>query len=199
MGQPDLERQLDAIRERLVACGEEFASAAEPILVEALERAVEKLVVQESDWLNGLGAETLSALRRSVAQMIRRSARATADRLRDPDLWLAPTVSLDHPPTPELDRPNNRAWIRMMRAADGLDAVLVEFGLQPSDQPDPGGAHFGLQPQSIVELDNRGTLIRLWRRYLGLYERHQDLIRRIPEEKRGLARDQALRRWRDPE
>jgi hypothetical protein len=199
MGRPDLERQLDAIQEQVVACGEEFASAAEPILIEALERSVERLVVQESDWLNGLGADTLGALRRSVVQMIRRSARATADRLRDPDLWLAPTVSLDHPPTPELDQPNNRAWIRMLRTADGLDAVLVEFGLQPSDLPDPGGAHFGLQPQSIAELDLRGTLTRLWRRYLGLFERHQELIRRIPEEKRGLARDQALRRWRDPE
>jgi hypothetical protein len=199
MGRPGLEGQLEAIRQQMVACGQEFASAAEPALVEALDRSVERLVVHESDWLNGLNPEALSALRRSVAQTIRRSARATSERLREPELWLAPTVSLDHPPAPELDGPNNRAWIRMLRAADGLDAVLVEFGLRPSDLPDPGGAHFGLQPQTAAELDHRGTLTRLWRRYLSLYERQQELIRRIPEERRGLARDQALRRWRDPE
>jgi hypothetical protein len=160
---------------------------------------VERLVVQESDWLNGLKAEALTALRRSVAQAIRRSAGATADRLREPELWLAPTVSLDHPPAPELDHPNNRAWIRMLRAADGLDGVLVEFGLRPSDLPDPGGAHFGLQPQSASELDSKGTLSRLWRRYLAVFERYQGLLRRIPEERGDMARGEALRRWRQPE
>jgi hypothetical protein len=199
MGRPDLEGQLEDVREQMVACGEEFASAAESLLVEALERAVERLVVQESEWLNGLRPETLTALRRSVAQTIRGSARATAERLRDPDLWLAPTVSLDHPPGPELDRPNNRAWIRMLRAADALDGVLVEFGLRPSDLPDPGGAHFGLQPQTAAEVDRRGTLTRLWRRYLSVYERHEELIRRIPEEREGFARGEALRRWREPD
>jgi hypothetical protein len=199
MGRLDPEAQLEKIREQMIVCGREFASAAEPAIVEALDRSVERLVVQESDWLTGLKPQALEALRRAVAQTVRHSARATAEGLRDPELWLAPTVSLDHPPASELDQPNNRVWIRMLRAADSLDAVLIEFGLSPSDLPDPGGAHFGLQPQTAAELDPRGFLTSLWRRYLGLYERHQELLRRIPREREGLARGEALRRWRESE
>lgn len=187
------------LRREMEALGGRFADAAVATLREALRRSLERLVVTRAEWFNGLDQASASALRRSTEAAIVHGAEGVGDRLRDPDLWLNPTVSLPHPPRPELDQPNHRAWIALLNAADYVDPVLVEYGLAPSEVPDRGGAHFGLQPQRLRDLDPRGNLDRLWRRYVSVYDRYRDLLRRIPENRRRQEREQALRRWRGTE
>jgi hypothetical protein len=89
--------------------------------------------------------------------------------------------------------------VAILNGADALDPVLNEFGLPPSVVPDPGGGHYGLQPQRLGDLDPSGTLGRLWRRYVGLYEQYREALQRMPEEKAARERDEAIRRWREPE
>lgn len=89
----------------------------------------------------------------------------------------------------DLDHPDNRVWILLLNAADALDPVLLEFRLEPAEVPDPGGAHYGLQPPRAEELDPTGTLARLWARYEEAFHRLARAEgRREPEE----ARDRLL-------
>jgi hypothetical protein len=81
----------------------------------------------------------------------------------------------------------------LLNAADPLDQVLVDFGFQPSFVPDPGGGHFGLQPQTAEELDPRGELQALWNRYLESFERLANLKEQHESDKDR----EALRRWRE--
>ncbi len=96
--------------------------------------------------------------------------------------WLVAFLRRLGKPSPErtlrpgdLDSLNNRVWLALLNAADPLDAVLEEFGLSGSARADLGGAHFGLQPATLRELDPGGRLLRLWRRYVSLYDRYRDL------------------------
>ncbi|HEX2032192.1 MAG TPA: hypothetical protein VHL78_12470, partial [Actinomycetota bacterium] len=195
----DAEARVAQLRREIEDLALRFSDAAAPALSDALRRSLERLVVARAEWFNGLDEASASALRRSAEAAIDRGAQRVAGRLRDLDLWLNPTVSLPHPPAPNLDQPNHRAWIALLNAADYVDPVLLEYGLAPSELPDRGGAHYGLQPQRLRELDPRGTLDRLWRRYVGVYERYREALRRIPEDQQRDERERALRRWRHTE
>jgi hypothetical protein len=160
---------------------------------------MERLVGSRAEWFNGLNPESAAALRQAIRQGIERGAAKVRRRLQNPDMWLHPTIELARGPTDHLDEPNHRAWVAILNGADALDPVLNEFGLPPSVVPDPGGGHFGLQPQRLEDLDPSGTLGRLWRRYVGLYHQYREALRRLPEEKAARERDEALRRWRQPD
>ena len=75
--------------------------------------------------------------------------------------------------------------------------MLNEFGLPPSAYPDWGGGHYGLQPQTVEQLDPSGTLTRLWDRYRGLRQRYRDIEERVGAATAQEAADEALKRWRD--
>jgi len=190
-----LQARIDELAEEISGLARRFAEEAAPRLARALERAVEELVVDRAESINRLDSTSLTALRRAVEDQIQAGSTEIVARLENPDLWLRPTIEVGRDPAPELDHPNHRAWIALLNGADGLDPVLTEFGLTPSFVADPGGGHFGLQP-SLQELDSRGGLSRLWRRYVGLYQRYRELLQRVPEEERSRERERALRRWR---
>lgn len=216
-------------RRGIALVADRFAAEAERVVAGALSRAMERLIPSRATWFNELDAESANALRRAIEEAIRRSAADIGKRLRNEEIWLRPTVLVEERsehggwrwdwlvfelvrtlvsrsrparPGPQLDDPVNRAWIVLLNAADPLDGVLTEFGLQPSALPDPGGAHFGLQPRTLAELDPTGTLAGLWSRYVKLFRRHARLERRLSgrgraEEEAPHERDDALKRWRE--
>jgi hypothetical protein len=186
MGREDFSEQ--QLRE-LTVLGRRFSEAAEPLLVEALERAAEGLAVANAERLDGLNEEAREAFRRTVTAAIHEGARDAAHSVADGELWLEPSVNPDQGPERRFDHPANRAWIRLSKAAAPLDPVMGEFGLTPSATPDPGGGHYGLQPRTAAELDPRGTLSRLWETYWRTY-------RRIAEDQREGLRGRILRWWR---
>ena len=198
MGDPSPEARIASAREAILSLSQEFAEVARHSVESALDRAVERLVLRYADWFNRLDDRAAVALRETVQRTIQRSAARVGERLKDPDVWLEPSVVVDGGPQPRLDEPANRAWIALLNAADPLDPVLTEFGLQPSDVPDQGGGHFGLQPKSLGELDPKGALAGLWGRYRKLYEAYRRALRAPDELRERLDRDEARRRWNEP-
>ncbi|HET6770737.1 MAG TPA: hypothetical protein VFH75_03755 [Actinomycetota bacterium] len=195
MGEPNLDARITSAREEIISLAGEFAETARRTVETALTRAMERLVVRYADWFNRLDDRTATALRDTVQRTIERSSVTVGERLKDPDLWLSPSVMVDGQPQAQLDEPANRAWIALLNAADPLDPVLTEFGLQPSDVPDRGGGHFGLQPKTAGELDPRGTLAALWARYRKLHEAYRRALRELRERQ---GEDEARRRWNEP-
>jgi hypothetical protein len=198
MSQPDLDARISSAREAILSLAEEFAEAARRAVEAALTQAMERLVVRYADWFNRLDDRTARALREATQATIQRSAAKVGERLKDPDVWLSPSVLVDDQPEPELDDPANRVWIALLNAADPLDPVLIEFGLTPSDVPDRGGGHFGLQPRTARELDRKGTLAPLWGRYRKLYEAYRRAVRAPEEARERRDEDEARRRWNKP-
>jgi hypothetical protein len=198
VGEPNLDARIASTREAILSLAAEFAEAARRTLEAALTRAMEQLVVRRAEWFNHLDDRTARALREAVHRTIERSAVRVGERLRNPDVWLSPSVVVDGQPEAQLDEPANRVWIALLNAADPLDPVLTEFGLQPSDVPDRGGGHFGLQPKTARELDPRGTLVALWARYRKLYEAYQRALRAPEEQRERRDEDEARRRWNKP-
>lgn len=196
--EPEMFARIASARDAILSLAAEFAEAARRELETALNRAMERLVVRYADWFNRLDDRTAGALREAVGRTVQRGATRVGERLRDPDLWLSPSVIVEGQPQPELDHPANRVWIALLTAADPLDPVLTEFGLQPSDVPDQGGGHFGLQPRTVGEVDPKGTLAGLWARYRRLYEAYQRAVRAPEEQKERQDKDQARRRWNEP-
>ena len=186
MGQ---ERVTEQQLRELAVLGRRFAEAAEPVLVEALERAAEALAVTNAERIDRLNEESRGAFRRAVSDAIRQGAREAARSVSEEEVWLEPSMNPREGPERRLDHPANRVWIRLSKAAAPLDPVLGEFGLVPAATADPGGGHYGLQPRSAGELDPRGVLIRLWESYWRTY-------RRILEDRRADARGRTLRWWR---
>jgi len=184
--------RIDQAKRDVEAVATEFADAAEGAARRALRTAVDSFVGGHSERISHLEQDTQASLNAALVGAIETGARDVGERLRKPDVWLHPTVMLDmadefvdtswalvgtehrrhhHPgPEPRLDHPNNRVWMAMLNAADPLDPVLKEYGFPEGDQ-DPGGGHYGLQPQSLRAFDDSGTLEKLWKRYLGGYER----------------------------
>lgn len=198
MGDPDPEARIASAREAILSLSQEFAEVARRSVETALDRAMERLVLRYADWFNHLDDRAAVALRETVHRTIQRSAARVGKRLKEPDVWLSPSVVVDGAPQPQLDEPANRVWIALLNAADPLDPVLTEFGLQPSDVPDRGGGHFGLQPKSLAELDPKGALASLWGRYRRLYETYRKAVRAPEELRERLDRDEARRRWNEP-
>lgn len=165
----DLRAEIVAIEAEIAQLADRFGEAAREALQDALGRGLERLVASRGEWFAGLDAETAASLRRSTDQAVASSAAATAERLRDPDLWRSPmtapgrrepresgwetelpewlvsflrrfTRGEEEEPGPEaLDDPSNRIWLQLLNAADPLDPILTEFGLAPVAIPDPGG------------------------------------------------------------
>lgn len=189
---------LEGARAEIVAVAGAFADALQPALESALDRRVDALLRHRSP---SLQPEVAAALRGAVGRAAARGATEVAGRLRDEDLWFSPRVVPAGPPRPTpgwsefvpswlvrllrgmagegrddglgpLDDPGNRVWVAVLSAAKALDPVLEEFGLPPSDVPDPGGGHYGLFPRTATELDPDGVLLRLWRRYRAAYGRY---------------------------
>jgi hypothetical protein len=173
----------------LTVLGRRFAETAEPLLAEALGRAMEGLAVANAPVLDRLNEESRAAFHRSIDEAIRQGAREAARSVAEEEVWLEPSVDPDGEPERRLDHPSNRAWIRLSRAASWLDPILGEFGIAPSPTADPGGGHYGLQPRTAAELDPRGRLTRIWETYLRTY-------RRIAEDRWAGTRGRALRWWR---
>jgi hypothetical protein len=195
---PDPDARIASAREAILSLSEEFAEVARRTVETALGRGMERLVVRYADWFNRLEDRAAAALRETVHRTIQRSAAKVGERLKDPDVWLSPSVVVDGDPQAKLDEPANRAWIALLNAADPLDPVLTEFGLQPSDVPDRGGGHFGLQPKTLEELDPKGALAGLWGKYRRLYEEYRRAVRAPEELRERLDRDEARRRWNEP-
>jgi hypothetical protein len=195
VGEPNLDARITSAREEIISLAGEFAETARRTVETVLTRAMERLVVRDADWFNRLDDRTATALRDTVQRTIERSSVRVGERLKDPDLWLSPSVMVDGQPEAQLDEPANRVWIALLNAADPLDPVLTEFGLQPSDVPDRGGGHFGLQPKTAGELDPRGTLAVLWTRYRKLHESYRRALKELRERQ---GEDEARRRWNEP-
>jgi hypothetical protein len=113
---------------------------------------MERLVGTRAEWFNQLKPDSVAALRQAIRRGMERGAEGVRRRLQEPDLWLHPTIEHARGPTEQLDDPNHRAWVAILNGADALDPVLTEFGLPPSVVPDPGGGHYGLQPQRLGDL-----------------------------------------------
>jgi hypothetical protein len=194
----DPDARIASAREAIIALADRFAETARRQLEAALDRSMERLVVRCAEWFNRLDNRTAQALREAVRQTIQRGAARVEERLKDTDLWLSPSVVVDAEPQTRLDDPANRVWIALLNAADPLDPILTEFGLDPSDVPDQGGGHFGLQPETAGEVDPRGTLASLWARYRKLYAAYQKSLRMPVDRREREDREQALRRWNEP-
>ena len=193
-----MDARIASTRDAILSLAEDFAAAARPAVEESLTRATEQLVVRYADWFNRLDDRTARALREASQATIQRSAARVGERLKNPDVWLSPSVVVDERPQSQLDDPANRVWIALLNAANPLDPVLTEFGLQPSDVPDRGGGHFGLQPPTAAALDPSGTLTVLWARYRKLFEAYRRALRAPEELKERQDEDQARRRWNHP-
>lgn len=173
----------------LAVVGRRFAEAAEPVLVEALRRAVEAFTAAGAGTLDRLDEESRQAFRRAADEAIRQGAREAARTLAYEEIWLEPSVNPGGGPERVLDDPSNRVWIRLSKAAASLDPVLREFGLRPSPAADPGGGHYGLQPRTAGELDPEGRLTGLWDSYCRTY-------RRLARGRAAGARGRPARWWR---
>jgi hypothetical protein len=193
----ELRDRAERLRTQMVEVGDRFAEAAGPALARWLEGAVERLVVAQADRINELKPEAVGTLRRAVAAATARAVEEATRSLREPTIWLEPTVTVDRFPDREMGVPNHRAWIALLRAVRSLDPVLTEFGLQANPVPAFGGARFGLEPQRLSDIDRNGSLDRLWDRYLDLHGRYREALERIPEEEDRREREEALRRWRN--
>lgn len=195
MSSPEDDRRVERLTREIQSLAEEFAARLGPPLTDALQRSLDAFVVERAEWFNRLDDAAVTALRGAVRDGIERAVAEVQARVRDPDLWVNPTIQHSNDPTTSLDSLNHRVWIAILNGADALDPVLTEFGLDPNDVPDFGGGHFGIQPQRARDVDPRGQLGRLWRRYLELYGRRRALLQRIPAERKAGERDTARRRW----
>lgn len=216
------------IESEILTVAGEFSAAAKGALDASLHRASEHLVAEHAKWFNSLDPDTIAAMRKAVDETIRSSAAQIGEELKDPDLWLSPSVVLEQReehfenvysrnpfvlvpverklvshvehdmPAGEVDHPFNRVWVHLSNGADNLDGVMKEFGLEPSDTPDWGGGHYGLQPKTVEELDPSGTLKRLWKRYVGLFRKLRGAEEAVPAGYMAASsREEALRRWRE--
>jgi hypothetical protein len=188
---------LDDARAAVLAEGARFVEELEPILVDTLRNGFERLTLAQSDQVARLDERTRAALEEAVARAVRASVDAAIDRLRAPDVWLAPLTAPDLPPRrpfgwpgwfpewvarmldragPErvelgdLDDPSNRIWVAISGCSGPLDGVLEEFGFRPG-RPRIGGGRFDVGPRTLVRLDPSGALRGPWKRYRSAYER----------------------------
>jgi hypothetical protein len=200
-------------RRKIIALASEFADVAQYALESSLRRATEQLVADHARWFNELDDETTRALHVAIDEATHASAQQIAHELRDPDLWFSPSVVVDASiakpsrmdldlaqptfvPPKSVDNPFNRVWIHLSNGADRLDGILKEFALEPNAFADWGGGHYGLQPQTVEELDPSGRLVDLWGRYLKLFDHYRRLAARAGEAAHETAREEAIRRWR---
>lgn len=192
---------LERAREAVVAEGRAFADELEPVLGESLRRGFDRLCTDQVDLLARFDAGTRSALGPAVDRAIDTGAAAVVERLRSPELWLAPFTAPDlvvikeegwptwlpeelarllrprrrDPATlGELDDPSNRIWVAICGASRPLDAVLEEFGFRHTRRR-IGGGRFDVGPRTLPKLDPSGVLQRRWGRYRFAFDRMTEL------------------------
>jgi hypothetical protein len=192
--------ELEGAREAVVAEGAAFTGELEPILGESLRRGFERLCADHAHFVLRLDDDTRSALERAADRSVDVGVAAVIERLRSPEIWLAPftaphlTVIKDEgwpdwvpegfarllgsrrrdPPTlGELDDPSNRIWVAISAAAKPLEPVLEEFGFRPGRRR--FGGRFGVGPRTLPQLDPSGVLQRRWRRYRAAFDRMTQL------------------------
>jgi hypothetical protein len=169
----------------------------EPILGTSLRSGFERLTVAQADHASRMDDRTRIALEAAVGRATEIGAAAVLERLRPPEIWLAPLTAPDlhvgdGPGWPEwlpawaarmlgggrserpslgfLDDPSNRIWVAISAAAKPLDPVLEEFGFRP-ERRRIGGGSFGIAARRLPQLDPSGTLGQRWRRYRAAFER----------------------------
>jgi hypothetical protein len=189
--------QLEAARERVLEEATAFVDKLEPILPESLRTGFERLCIRQAEHVGRMDRATRAALDDAIDHAVASGVRETAERLRSPEIWLAPLTAPDLPPRrpfgwpgwvpdwvarlldragPEqvelgdVDDPSNRLWVAIAAAAKPLDPVLEEFGFRP-ERRRLGGGSFGIAARSLPQLDPSGALARQWRRYRSAYER----------------------------
>jgi hypothetical protein len=187
---------LERAREAVVAEGTAFADELAPVLGESLRRGFEQLCTDQADLLARFDPGTRSALGPAVGRAIDAGVAAIVERLRSPELWLAPLTApnlvvvkeegwptwlpeaiarllrprrRDPATLGELDDPSNRIWVAICGASGPLDAVLEEFGFRHARRR-IGGGRFDVGPRSLPRLDPSGVLQRRWRRYRSAFE-----------------------------
>ncbi len=187
--------ELDAARAAALAEGARFVGVLEPVLRERLRAGVQRLRVSLSDVAARIDEPALAS---EVDRAIDEGVGRVIERLRAPEVWLAPLTAPDLL-TPEragwsievpgwiaralrdrrraddrqalgsLDDPANRIWVAVAGAAGPLDRVLEEAGFRPGRRR--MGGRFGLGPRSLGELDPSGALRRCWKGYRSAYGR----------------------------
>lgn len=195
---PDAFAELEGAREAVLAEAERFVAELPPILRDSLRSGVERLTISRASAAGPMDADVRAAFDTAVDHAIDAGVDATLDRLRQPEVWLAPLTAPGlegrrEPGWPvwvpawaarllghgrggaaaalgALDDPSNRIWIAICSAATPLDPVLQEFGFARG-RPRVGGGRFGVQARSLPQLDPSGVLGRLWARYRAAYER----------------------------
>lgn len=197
---------LAGARAEVFAIAEVFRRTAPSIVEADLRRRIEALLEARRVWADGLEPRARGALGQAIDEAITAGARDVDRRLAAEDVWLQPftapgivhrpetgwdatlpewiggflrrfTRRQDRPVLEDLDDPSNRVWVALLSAARPLDPVLEGFGLAPSDIPDLGGGHYGIQPRTAAQLDPGGELVRLWKRYRLAHERYAALSR----------------------
>ena len=189
--------ELEAVRDAVLAEAELFVEELEPILGASLRSGFERLTIAQADHASRMDERTRIALEAAVGRATEIGVAAALERLRPPEIWLAPLTAPDlhvgdGPGWPEwlpawaarmlgggrnertslgnLDDPSNRIWIAISSAPKPLDPVLEEFGFRPGRRR-IGGGSFGIAARSLPQLDPSGTLVQRWRRYRAAFER----------------------------
>jgi hypothetical protein len=187
---------LERAREAVVAEGTAFADELGPVLGESLRRGFERLCADQAGLLARFDPGTRSALGPAVDRAIDAGAATVVERLRSPELWLAPLTApnlvvvkeegwptwlpealarllrprrRDRATLGELDDPSNRIWVAICGASAPLDAVLEEFGFRHARRR-IGGGRFDIGPRTLLRLDPSGVLQRRWRRYRSAFD-----------------------------
>ena len=186
---------LERAREAVLAEGTAFADELGPVLGESLRRGFERLCADQADLLARFDPGTRAALGPAVDRAADAGVAAVVERLRSPELWLAPLTAPDlvvvkdegWPPwlpeaiarllrprrdpasLGELDDPSNRIWVAICGASGPLDAVLEEFGFGHARRR-IGGGRFDVGPRTLPRLDPSGILQRRWRRYRSAFD-----------------------------
>ncbi|HJU57986.1 MAG TPA: hypothetical protein VJ774_04555 [Actinomycetota bacterium] len=191
---------LERAREAVVAEGAAFTDELEPFLRESLRRGFERLCADHAHFVLRLDDHTHSALKQAAERSIDTGVAVVIERLRSPEIWLAPLTAphlvvikeegwpdwlpegfarllrqrrRDAPTLGELDDPSNRIWVAISAAAKPLEPVLEEFGFRPGRRR--FGGRFGLGPKTLPQLDPTGALQRRWRRYRVAFDRMTEL------------------------
>ncbi len=188
--------ELEDARGSVLAEAERFVDELEPILGEGLRAGLARLQVVQADVAGRLDAGTQAALGGAASRAIDLGVAEAIERLRSPELWLAPLTAPDLPPRTDPARPlgmpewvarlggtarerpklgplddmANRIWVAISAAAKPVDPVLQEFGFRP-ERGRLGGGSFGVAARTLPQLDPSGALGRCWKRYRAAYER----------------------------
>lgn len=192
---------LEQARGAVLAEAETFRAELAPALDAALRAGVLRLKANQAARAAGMDPATSSAFEEAIGRAIVAAVRAVDERLRLPDVWLSPLVAPDlggpdpsgwsmnvphwlarvmgRPGPPrarlgDLDDPSNRIWVAITSAVPPVDAVLVEFGFEPSTRRIAGG-RFGVGARTLARLDPAGVLRQRWRRYRAAYGRFEEL------------------------